>query len=201
LDVSGFLSRLQSFAESLGAPGIFVIAFLDSSFLSLPQINDLIIVLGVAKRPALMPLYATMATLGSIAGCTIMYYIGRKGGDALLQRRFSKYYEWARRQFDRHGMLAIVVPALLPPPAPFKVFVMAAGAAHMSRQKFWMAIAVGRGIRYFAEGLLAVLYGEQALAYISEHGRTVSLWTALTVAGAGIAYIVWRRRRSRSSAV
>ena len=190
-----FITWLQGVAQTLGAPGLFVIAFLDSSFLSLPQINDLLLVLSVTRAPHLMPLYAAMSTLGSIAGCVVMYYVGRKGGEALMRRRFREGRgARALALFDRYGVLAVTVPALLPPPAPFKLFVILAGVARISLTKFIVAVAIGRGIRYFAEGLLAVWYGERALEFMRVHGREVSLWFGLAVLCLGLLYVVWRAR-------
>jgi membrane protein YqaA with SNARE-associated domain len=198
--VQTFIAWIQDVAQTLGAPGLFVVAFLDSSFLSLPQINDLLLVLSVTRAPHLMPLYAAMSTLGSLAGCMVMYFIGRKGGDALLRRRFKgRHAERAMAIFDRHGVLAVTVPALLPPPAPFKLFVILAGVARVSLPKFVVAVTIGRGIRYFAEGLLAVWYGEQALEFMRTHGREVSLWFGLIVLAAGLFYIFWRSRGARPS--
>ncbi len=195
-----FITWIQGLAQTLGAPGLFVVAFLDSSFLSLPQINDLLLVLSVTKAPHLMPLYVAMSTLGSLAGCVVMYFVGRKGGDALMRRRFKgRHSERALALFDRYGVLAVTVPALLPPPAPFKLFVILAGAARISLSKFVMAVAIGRGIRYLAEGLLAVWYGEQALEFIRTHGREVSLWFGLAVLGLGLLYVLWRSRTSKPS--
>lgn len=191
-----FIAWIQGVAEALGAPGLFVIAFLDSSFVSLPQINDLLLVLSVTRAPHLMVLYASMATLGSVAGCLVMYVIGRKGGDALLRSRFKgRHSARALALFERYGVLAILVPALLPPPAPFKLFVVLAGVARVSRTKFIVAVAVGRGIRYFGEGLLAVWYGERALEFMEANGRTVSLWLGGLVLVGGVLFVLWRRRR------
>jgi membrane protein YqaA with SNARE-associated domain len=195
--VHTFITWIQNVAQTLGAPGLFIVAFLDSSFLSLPQINDLLLVLSVTRAPHLMPLYAAMSTLGSLCGCVLMYFVGRKGGDALMRRRFKgRHAERAMALFDRHGVLAITVPALLPPPAPFKLFVILAGVARVSLPKFVIAVAVGRGVRYVAEGLLAVWYGERALEFIRLHGREVSLWFGLLVLVLGLVYVFWRSRRS-----
>ncbi len=196
-----FVAWIQSVALSLGGPGLFLIAFLDSSFVSLPQVNDLLIVWMVTKHPERMPLYAAMATLGSVAGCFVMYYLGRKGGEALLKRRFNtRTVERGMNLFQRYGVLAIVVPALLPPPAPFKIFVLLAGVARMPPLKFGIAVAVGRGARYLAEGVLAMWYGERALAFIGAHGREVSLAVGLTVLVLGVLYVLWRRRRPGGAA-
>jgi membrane protein YqaA with SNARE-associated domain len=198
--VHTFITWIQGLAQTLGAPGLFVIAFLDSSFLSLPQINDLLLVLSVTRSPELMLLYVAMSTLGSIAGCVVMYYVGRKGGEALMRRRFKGRGARAMALFDRYGVLAVTVPALLPPPAPFKLFVILAGVARVSLGKFVVAVAIGRGIRYLAEGLLAVWYGERALEFIRDHGREVSLWFGLAVLGLGVIYVVWRARTNKRSA-
>jgi membrane protein YqaA with SNARE-associated domain len=198
--VHTFITWIQGVAQALGAPGLFVIAFLDSSFLSLPQINDLLLVLSVTRSPHLMPLYVAMSTLGSLAGCVVMYYVGRKGGDALLRRRFrGGHTERAMALFDRYGVLAVVVPALQPPPAPFKLFIILAGVARISLTKFIIAVSIGRGIRYLAEGLLAVWYGERALEFMRTHGREVSLWFGLAVLGFGILFVLWRSRTRKPS--
>src|SRR5688500_5263613 len=81
------IAWISAFALSLGAPGVFAIAFLASSFLSLPQINDILVVLMVLEHKAWMPLYVAMATLGSIAGCYVIYYLAERGGEAFLRRR------------------------------------------------------------------------------------------------------------------
>ncbi|HEY8550050.1 MAG TPA: VTT domain-containing protein [Vicinamibacterales bacterium] len=196
--MKSFIGWIQAFAQTLGAPGLFLVAFLDSSFLSLPQINDLLLVLSVAKRPHLMPLYAAMATLGSIAGCFVMYAIGRKGGEALLRKRAKgKGADRLVRLFERFGVLAIIVPALLPPPAPFKLFVILAGAARMSPVTFGIGVAVGRGVRYFGEGWLAVMYGEQAIGFLEDHGREVALGLGLAALVGGILYYYFKSRRSQ----
>jgi membrane protein YqaA with SNARE-associated domain len=198
--MKSFVTWIEALALQLGGPGLFLIAFLDSSFLSLPQINDLLIIWMVTKNPTLMPWYVTMATLGSIAGCTVMYFIGKKGGDALLRKRFRESHVLrGLALFQRYGVMAILVPAILPPPAPFKIFVMLAGVAKVPLTKFWLAIAIGRGLRYLAEGILAVRYGEQALTFIGAHGREVSLWVAGILLAAGLAFVLWRRLRPRSS--
>jgi membrane protein YqaA with SNARE-associated domain len=199
--VKTLIAWVQGVAAALGAPGLFLVAALDSSFLSLPQINDLLLILSVTRNPHLMPLYASMSTLGSLAGCFVMYAIGRKGEDALIRKRFSgPRTERALALFNRYGMLAVLVPAILPPPAPFKIFVILAGASKMAPWRFATAVVLGRGFRYFGEGLLAVWYGEQAIAFLEVHGRQVALWTGLAVLALGGAYMWWRSRRRPATA-
>ena len=187
---------VEAFAMSIGGPGLFVIAFLDSSFLSLPEINDLLVVWMVTRHKERMIYYALMATMGSIAGCGVLYVIGRKGGDAFLRRRFhAERIDRALATFDRYGLFALLVPAILPPPAPFKIFVLMAGVARMRPGRFALAIGVGRGFRYFMEGWLAVQYGDRAVEFLQTNGRTMSIVLVITVVVVGVAYGLWRKGR------
>ncbi len=192
----GLLEWLRAFAISLGGPGMFIIAFLDSSFLSFPEVNDLLIIFMTTQHPERMPYYALMTTLGSIGGCLVLYGVARKGGEAFLRRRFhASHLERSMATFRRYGLLAILVPSLLPPPTPFKVFVLAAGVSHVRLPHFIMAIAIGRGTRYFGEGLLALYYGDAAADFLQRNAKTVGLWLALAVLVIGVLWIVWKRRR------
>jgi membrane protein YqaA with SNARE-associated domain len=198
--MSRLVARVQALALALGAPGVFLLTFLDSSFLSLPEIADLAILVMVTQHKSRMVLYAGSATLGSICGCLLLYHLGRKGGDALLRSRFASYgLDRASRLFQRHGLLAVLVPAVLPPPAPFKVFVLLAGVTRVSQARFILAIALGRGIRYFGEGLLAVRYGDQAAAFLEANGRATAFWLAGVVIGAAALYLIWTKARVRKA--
>lgn len=196
--VARIVSWVHAFALGIGGPGLFLVAFLDSSFLSLPEINDLLVVMLVIEHKTRMPYYALMATLGSVTGCLVLYGIGRKGGEALVRRRFGGHrMERALALSKRYGVLAIAVPAILPPPAPFKIFVLLAGVAAVPLWQFATTIALARGLRYFAVGILSVRYGDDAIAFIEANGRTVArVLVALLVAGA-LAWILWRRRGRR----
>ena len=194
--MSRIVSWIQAFAVSVGGPGLFVIAFLDSSFLSLPEINDLLVIMMVIEDKERMLYYALMATLGSVTGCFVLYGLGRKGGEVLVRRIFGEAR--MRRAMDfstRYGMLAVAVPAILPPPAPFKVFVLLAGVAQVPVWQFATAVGLGRGFRYFGEGWLAVRYGDDAVALVEANGKVVSIVLALIVLVAGAAYAIYRRRR------
>ena len=196
-----FAAWAQTVAASLGGPGLFVVAFFDASFLSLPEINDLLIVLAVTRQKERMLYYVLMATAGSMAGCLALYAMARKGGEAVLARRFSaRRLDRAMALVRRYGLLAVLIPSLLPPPAPFKVFVLVAGVARVPLSRFTVAIAIGRGARYLLEGMLAVRYGESTLAYLSEHGATVTWMLLGLVALATVAYLVWRRVVASKSA-
>jgi len=187
----------QGVALALGGPGLFLIAFLDASFLSLPEINDILVAWMVTHHKGGLLYYASMATLGSIAGCFVLYGMAWKGGERVL-RRWGKgpVIERASNQIRRYGLLALLVPSMLPPPAPFKVFVLMAGVVRIRPMSFALAIGIGRGLRYLTEGLLALWYGEAALRYIDEHGTEAALWSAGIVLVVSVAYIWWHRRRT-----
>src|SRR5947207_3178280 len=122
------VARVRSLALALGGPGLFLVAFLDSTFLPLPGITDILLVVIVA---------------GSVAGCLVMHAVGRKGGDALVRRRFTgEKTERAMALVQRHGVMAVLIPSLLPPPAPFKLFVLLAGVAGIGAAPFAIAIAI-----------------------------------------------------------
>ena len=199
--MKSFITWIYGAAVAIGGPGLFVIAFLDSSFISLPQINDILVVLMVTKNKPLMPYYAAMATLGSIAGCYVIYYLAEKGGEAFLRKRLrASNIDRALGVYRRYGVLALVVPALLPPPAPFKLFVLMAGVAGIPPMKFVTAIAIARGLRYLVIGLLAVRYGDAALELVRTHGREAALAMVGLILLAAVVWFWIRRIQSRRGA-
>jgi membrane protein YqaA with SNARE-associated domain len=188
-------------ADAIGGPGLFLIAFLDSSFLSFPQANDLLIVLKVAQHPGLAVYYAALATAGSLAGCLVLYALARRGGEAMLRRRGKpERVERVREAFARYGLLAIIVPALLPPPAPFKLFVLTAGAASFPLRRFVLGLLLGRGTRYFGIAFLTLRYGEAAMDFVERYGRPAGLGLAGLVVVVAVAYFVAKRRRGTAAA-
>ena len=193
--MKAFISWISGIAVSIGGPGLFAIAFLDSSFLSLPQINDFLVVLMVTQNKSLMLYYAAMATAGSVAGCYVIYYLAEKGGEAFLRKRLKAgHTERALALYQRHGLLALIVPALLPPPAPFKLFVLMAGVANVRPWQFVLAIAVARGARYLALGTLAILYGDLALDVMRTRGPEVAFWLVALIVIAAMGWFAWQRR-------
>jgi len=195
-----FLEPFLDFARTMGGPGLFLVAFLDASFLSLPEINDLLLIWMVSRQKSLMIYYSLMATLGSISGCLLLYSLGRRGGEALLRKRFhERHIDRALELSQRYGALAIIVPALLPPPAPFKVFVLLAGVARVRLSTFVITVAIGRGLRFFGEGLLALWYGDRAIDWINAHGPSIALAMGIAALVAGITYYVWKNRRAPAS--
>jgi membrane protein YqaA with SNARE-associated domain len=195
--MGSFANWIQSTALALGGPGLFIIAFLDSSFLSLPEINDLLLIWMVTQHKARMPYYALAAMLGSVAGCLVLYYVGRVSEQWVARRFSAERMERTMKTFQRYGVMAVLIPSLLPPPAPFKVFVLLAGVAGIRVRSFALAIAIGRGIRYFGEGLLAVWYGDRAMDFIEANGRPIAL-ALVTLLGIGlVAYLLRRRAQAK----
>jgi membrane protein YqaA with SNARE-associated domain len=192
-----FVSWIYGFALAIGGPGLFAVAFLDSSFVSLPQINDILVVLMVTQYKAWMPYYAAMATLGSVAGCYVIYDLARRGGETFLRKRLrAGHAERALAMYRRHGLLALIVPALLPPPAPFKLFVLMAGVAGVPPVKFVAAIAAARGARYVVLGMLAIWYGDFALELMRTRGRDVALVLVGFIVITAVGWWWFSRRRA-----
>jgi membrane protein YqaA with SNARE-associated domain len=200
--MSRFVDWLKGFALAWGGPGLFLIGFLDSSFLSFPEVNDLLIIWMVTQHKERLIYYALMATAGSVAGCLALYYVARKGGEAFLRRRFhERHVDRGLRLFQKYGLLVVIVPALLPPPAPFKIFVLLAGVAAIPVWQFVTAITLARGIRYGGEGLLAVIYGDRASVFLRDHAREAGLWLSGIALAIGLIWVLVKQWRDRTRLV
>ena len=183
--LNAWKQSIVAFAGGLGAPGLFLISFLDSSVLSFPIINDLLLVELAIQRPHRMPLYAGMAAAGSVLGCIVLYYLARLGGEAYFHRKAGARAYAIRGWMERNGFGGMLIAALLPPPTPFKIFVLAAGGFEAPVGGFTAAIALARVFRYFGEGYLAVRYGHNALELAKQHWVLVVLLAAILV---GVSY-------------
>ena len=172
---------LQAVVAAAGGVGLFLIAFLDSSVLTFPVINDLLLIDLSIRFPARMPYYAAMATLGSVGGCLFLYYIARKGGEAMFRKHAGSRAQHIQAWISRNGFVSILVTALLPPPTPFKPFVIAAGALKMPVRTFVLGLLAARAFRFFGLGFLAVRYGDQAGQFLTTHKLEVAGLTLLAV--------------------
>ena len=171
--LSGWKQRIVGFAGTLGAPGLFMISFLDSSVLTFPVINDLLLIELCIQKPSRMILYATMAAAGSVLGCVLLYFLALKAGEAAFHQKAGRRAAKIRHFVEENGFVGMLIAALLPPPTPFKFFVLAAGVFRVPLWSFTTAVAVARAVRYFAVGYLAVKYGSQALPYLQTHKLAV----------------------------
>ena len=180
----------------IAAPAMVIIGALDSSLLSLPEINDYLVVGRCYKYPTAAFYFPLFAAAGSVIGCNLLYTIVRRGGQAVLRKRFKlASIKRVERAYERFGFLAIGIPAILPPPLPFKIFVATAGALEYPRWKFLLTVMIARSFRYYVEGILAVFYGQRVLLFLKDNGLVIlSVVGSLALIGA-IAYLLFRRRR------
>src|ERR1051326_6895483 len=145
---------LRHTLQPYGSFGLMFLAMCDSSFVSLPEVNDVLLMTFTINEPSSMVKYTLLTIVGSVIGCALLYSVGRKGGDAFLRKTFAdEKLARVQRWYQRHGVLAVIVPSLLPPPTPFKVFVLSAGTFGISWPKFLTGVLIGRAIRYFSEGI------------------------------------------------
>jgi membrane protein YqaA with SNARE-associated domain len=202
----GLLAKLPDWAQSLitgllgsaGGWGLLLVAFIDSSFGTLPVINDALVIALTLQNPAGMVFYATMATLGSILGCLTLFFLARKGGDVALHKKMSQQQiDRIRRWYEKNEFFTVAIPAVLPPPTPFKVFILAAGVFQVRLRYFVMALAVGRGIRYFMWGFLTVRYGEQTIVFLRSNYLQVSGAIAALMLLGYLTFRLLERYRSR----
>jgi membrane protein YqaA with SNARE-associated domain len=166
---------LAHLVATLGGLGLFLVAFFDSSVLSFPIVTDLLVIEESIQNPARMPYYAFMATVGSLAGCIWLYALAKKGGEVFFHSRAGRHAVRARRWVESNAFLSVFIPAILPPPLPFKVFILAEGVFQVPLRTFVIALVLGRGLRYFGEGIFAVRYGDSATQFLLAHGRSAAL--------------------------
>ena len=178
------------------APAMIIIGALDSSLLSLPEINAYLVVGRCYRDPNAAFYFPLFAAIGSVLGCHLLYTIVRRGGQAVLRRRFNlQSIKRVERAYERFGFLAIGIPAILPPPLPFKIFVATAGALEYPRWKFLLTVMIARSLRYYVEGILAVFYGRRVLLFMKDNGLVIISIVATVLLIVGVIYLAvyWRR--------
>ena len=181
----------------LAAPAMILIGALDSSLLSLPEINDYLVVGRCFRQPHAVFYFPLFAALGSVLGCLLLYTIMRRGGQAVLRRRFSlESIKRVEKAYARFGFLAIAVPAVLPPPLPFKIFVATAGTLEYPRWRFLLTVLVARSLRYYVEGILAVFYGRRVLIFLRDNGVVIISIVATIGLIALLIYMLIKRRKN-----
>ncbi len=184
-----------------GVWGLVAIAFVDSAFLPLPTAIDLWVITLCIRDPQSMLLYASVATVGSVAGCLVLYYAARRGGHAAAERKVGKErMSRIRSWFEKYEFLTVTVPAFMPPPTPFKAFIITAGVVEVRVGKFLLALLIGRTIRYFSEAFLAVHYGVAVWHFITGRGALLTLAVATSIVVAWVVInLATRLRRVASS--
>jgi membrane protein YqaA with SNARE-associated domain len=199
---------LQALAKRLGGfvvtvpiyiagPAMILIGALDSSLLSVPEFNDYLVVARCYAHPETAFFFPLFPAIGSALGCTLLYTIFSRGGLAVLHKRFrADRIERVEKAYARFGIFALAVPALLPPPLPFRIFVATAGALQFPRRRFVLTILIARLIRYYTEGILAVFYGDLVLRFLKDNGlMIVTIAASLCVIALAI-YLLCKRGRA-----
>src|SRR6266700_499964 len=158
--VPSWVLKALAFSGSLS---LFGLSFLDSVLLPLPSLNDLLL------------------TVGSVTGSVLLYFIARKGEEAAFHKKAGSQAPQIRNWIERNGFITLIIAALLPPPTPFKLFVVAAGAFGMPFRAFLAAMSVARALRFLGEGYLATRYGSQATRFLVEHSVAFAVSTAAFV--------------------
>ena len=179
--ITNGLTSVRDFLVPFGAFGLFGIALLDSALIPLPGGPDAVMLLLSTQSPARMPLYALGATAGSVVGCVILYYISRRAGRKALEKFPPQKQARVKELVDRYDVLSVLVASVLPPPFPFKLFVITAGVFRLSLLRFTLAVAAGRAFRFFLEGFLAVRYGEEAKDLLAKNYPAVGLGLAALI--------------------
>jgi membrane protein YqaA with SNARE-associated domain len=182
-----------------GGWGLFAMSFLDSSLIPFPVVNDLALIVMASKRPAWWPFYALASTLGSVCGAYLLYGIARGGGKFIFRKTTPQAVTHARRWLERNDFVAVLVASILPPPAPYKVFVLTAGLLRVHALNFGLALLVGRGLRFGAEAWLGARYGVQAEDYLRHNLGWASLAIVIVIVGLALLQRWWTKSETRDT--
>ena len=199
--IKHILARYTAFLwillKPLGAWGVFTIGAIDAALLGLPV--DVAVATYVYQNPHKLLLYVLMASAGETVGSMLIYVIGYKGGEELLRKRISSArFAKIHAAFDKHPFWSLMLPAILPPPTPFKLFALAAAVSEMKFGSYLLAIFAGRLVRFTALAVLTLKFGPEFVHVIGPiFGRHLSAIAAIGVVGL-IAWLLRRRRRKSS---
>ncbi|HKO63079.1 MAG TPA: VTT domain-containing protein [Pyrinomonadaceae bacterium] len=190
------LARLSEYFVALGPFGLFAVALLDSTFVPLPSSVDALMILLTTANPRWMVVYAVIATAGSTLGCVILYSISKKAGTRALKKFSPKKQQRVKELIERYDVLSVLVASVMPPPFPFKLFVVSAGVFRFGLLRFTLAIVAGRMFRFLLEGYLAVRYGEQAKEVLARYYPWIGLGVAILIV---VFFVVRNRRKNKLS--
>ena len=193
------LNRLSEVLITFGPFGLFVVALLDSSFVPLPSSADALMLLLTTAHPRWMVLYAAVATAGSAIGCLILYYVSQRAGKRALARFSERKQKRVKGWIERYDVISVLVASVLPPPFPFKLFVVSAGVFRFSVTRFLIAIVVGRGFRFLLEGYFAIRYGAQAKAVLAQYYPWIGLGLAVFIVAVFLTRAMLKRRSGKEA--
>lgn len=170
----------EAFFLPLGALGLFIVAFMESSFFPVPP--DVLLIPLVVINPQLAIFYAVVTTLGSVLGGVAGYYIGHKGGRPVAQKFFSdRHINKVESYFEGYGSWAVMIAGLTP--IPYKVFTIASGMAKMNMRSFIFASVAGRGMRFFIEAIVLMMWGEAILSIFFRYFEMAAVGLVVGVVG------------------
>jgi membrane protein YqaA with SNARE-associated domain len=197
--LSRYTAFLWALLKPLGAWGVLAIAALDGAFLGLPM--DAVVAGYVYQDRTRFLLYAFMASVGSALGSIVIYVIGYKGGEELLRKRIPpERFEKIHAAFDKHPFWSLMFPAMLPPPTPFKLFVLAAAVSEMSFVRFLLAIFSGRMVRFLLLGLLTIKFGPDVVYVFGMLFRQHYYWLLGAIAAGLLVWLIMRRKMKKTIA-
>ena len=179
--ITNGLSAISQYLVAYGPFGLFAIALLDSALIPMPGGPDAVMMLLSAARPGWWLVYAAAATLGSVAGCVILYYISARAGRRALSRFSPAKQKRVKDLLDRHDVLSVLVASVLPPPFPFKLFVISAGVFRLNIWRFALAVGLGRAFRFLLEGYLASRYGDHAKELLARYYPAIGITLAVLI--------------------
>jgi membrane protein YqaA with SNARE-associated domain len=184
----------------LGPWGMLAFAAVDGSFMGLPL--DAIFVGYVYNDRHRFLLYVLLASIGSALGSIVLYIIGYTGGEVLLRKRLSaQRFEKIHASFERHEFWALMFPAMLPPPAPFKIVVLAAAAFEMNFGHFLLAIFAGRFLRFLIEAVLTLYFGPGIVTLTGDLFAHHFWWILAVVGALLLGWLTWRRNKRRRASL
>lgn len=197
--LKGIVSVLGHFLSHHGGWGLFLISYLDSSFLAFPFINDLLLIKLSSLHPAKAFFYALECTIGSLLGAYTLYFLSCEGSRFFARKAMPHEKSRIRRWFERNDFLSLLVCSLLPPPMPFKVFPVIAGGLRTSVVRFVAALLIGRGIRFGFESWLGIHYGVAAQRYLRQNIVPMSVAMIAVILAMALAFR-WLKHHSAQSA-
>jgi membrane protein YqaA with SNARE-associated domain len=200
--IKWFLGISQHVVEAavyVAAPMMVLVGALDSSLLSLPEVNDYITVARVANNPNEVYYFPLFPAVGSVIGCLVLYRIAMRGEQFITKRFHPKHLDRVKELYRKWGLFALVIPALLPPPMPFKIFVASAGALGYPIGRFAAVIMIARTVRYYFWGILAFFFQKEVKQMIDWLGDNLLMVIGALIAASILFLIARRMLRGRTA--
>lgn len=193
---SPVVHHIRHWIFHLGGLGFIPLGLLDASVVPVPGSMDLLIIILAARQPDIWPYYTVMATIGAVVGAYVTYRIARQGGQDMLAKRLKPAtLQRVQQLFDRWGLGAIAIPAMLPPPVPMVPFVLAAGAMEYPVKKFLVAMTLGRSVRYTILAFLAARYGRHVFSSLAKNAHPMPILVTVVIFAAAIGLLLLRRAK------